>query len=135
MFMPAQESPLAIPTVMIVDDMPEIRGVLRRVLEMQGYCVVAEASDGFEAVEMYSEWLPQITLMDICLPKKNGIEATRDIVSLDKDATVVMISALGSEAIARATREAGAKAFISKPCRLDHLKKILHQVMQQEQAA
>lgn len=114
---------------MIVDDVSAIREVMRRILEMSGYRVVAEAADGVEAVAKYAELLPHITLMDICLPNKNGIDATRDIMNLDKDAKVVMFSALQTEAVKRAATESGARDCLTKPCRIDHLKKVLHTVL------
>ena len=114
---------------MIVDDVPFIREILRRMLETSGYTVVAEAADGDEAVAKYSALLPQVTLMDISLPRKNGVDATKDILSLDKNAKVIMVSALHSDAINKATLESGARGYISKPFTTLNVQSVVHQVL------
>jgi two-component system, chemotaxis family, chemotaxis protein CheY len=116
-------------TIMVVDDDPLIRDVLRRTLEMYGYRVVAEANDGHEAVAKYSAMRPQVTLMDICLPNKNGIEATKDIVSFDENAKVIMCSAIHCSALQQAAAEGGARDFISKPYTINHLRSVISRVL------
>jgi|SRR6185369_1729644 len=102
-------------TVMIVDDSLFMRKMLRDLVEEEGYEVVAEASDGEEAVAKYREFLPDLTTLDIVMPNKTGIEALKEIMALNPAARVVMCSALGQESLTAAAAEAGAKAFILKP--------------------
>ena len=115
-------------TIMIVDDDPLIRCLTRRIVEHSGYTVVAEANDGMEAIARYSEDRPHITLMDVCMPNKNGFDATRDIVSFDRNAKVVMCSAAGHGGLQEMALEVGAAEVIFKPFRINHLRKVLHKV-------
>ena len=101
--------------VMIVDDSLFMRKMLRDLLEDEGYEVVAEASDGEEAVAKYQEIRPDLTTLDIVMPNKTGIEALQEIMALDPAARVVMCSAVGQESLTVAAAQAGAKAFILKP--------------------
>jgi len=118
-------------TIMVVDDDPMIRDILRKALEKIGYRVVAEANDGNEAVAKYSALRPQVTLMDICLPNKNGIEATKDIVSFDENANVIMCSAIHHRALLQAAEEGGARDVIAKPYNISHLRTVLSRVLQE----
>ena len=115
-------------TVMIVDDSLFMRKMLRDILEEEGYEVVAEASDGVEAVQMYGEHRPGLTTLDIVMPNKTGIEALREIMALDPAARVVMCSAIGQEALTTAATEAGAKAFILKPFNPELVARVLKEV-------
>ncbi len=101
--------------VLIVDDTRFMREILRKILEGGGFRVVAEAADGIDAIAKYRATRPHLTIMDVIMPKKNGIEATREIVSQDADARVVMCSVVQHEALVEAAQEAGAKGVIIKP--------------------
>ena len=116
-------------TVMIVDDELVVRQMIRIILEANGFRVVAEADDGAEAVSRYRALRPRITLMDICMPNMNGIEATREIISYDPDARVVLFSGLHRNDLAESARKAGARDALAKPVKIRELKEILHRVM------
>ena len=117
-------------TIMIVDDDPLMRYIMRMIIEESGYIVVAEAGNGVEAVVKYSEVRPHIILMDVCMPSKNGIDATKDIVSFDKNAKVVICSTLGRQELVKVAQDVGALDVISKPFEIGHLKNVIHRVMQ-----
>ncbi|HEY6838770.1 MAG TPA: response regulator [Geobacteraceae bacterium] len=76
--------------VMIVDDMPFMRNLLASILTIGDYDVVAEASDGAEAVRFFTEYRPDIILLDLDMPKVSGIEAMGQIRELDAEALVVL---------------------------------------------
>jgi two-component system, chemotaxis family, chemotaxis protein CheY len=78
--------------VLIVDDIADIRLMLRSILENEGYVIVAEATNGQEAVEKYLEHLPDITIMDIEMPFKSGVEAAREILALVGTARIIFCS-------------------------------------------
>jgi two-component system chemotaxis response regulator CheY len=101
--------------IMIVDDDLATRTMLRDMLETAGHNVVAEASSGAEVVAMYRESMPDLVIMDIVLPDKNGIEVTGLIRSMDKSARIIIISALGDIPIIKAAFALGAVDFIHKP--------------------
>jgi two-component system chemotaxis response regulator CheY len=115
-------------TVMIVDDSLFMRKMLRDILEEEGYEVVAEASDGEEAVEKFRDFRPELTTLDIVMPNKTGIEALKDIMALDPAARVVMCSAMGQESLTAAAAEAGAKAFIVKPFNPELVARVIKEV-------
>ena len=114
--------------IMIVDDALFMRTLLRGILEEEGWQVVAEAADGAEAVTRYQEVHPDITTMDIIMPKKSGIEALREITDLDKHAKVVMCTAMGQESLVDEARQAGAKGYIIKPFDPLRVKTIIRKV-------
>jgi two-component system chemotaxis response regulator CheY len=117
-------------TVMIVDDSHFMRETLRVMLETSGYRVIAEAKDGVEAVDKYSMLDPQITIMDVMMPNKGGIDATRDIVSFDTNARIVLSSTLGFEDLIKAALEAGATDVIFKPYKIEEIEAVIDKVMQ-----
>jgi two-component system, chemotaxis family, chemotaxis protein CheY len=79
--------------VLIVDDVADIRLMLRYMIEKEDYVIVAEAANGVEAVEKYRQHMPDITVMDIEMPFKTGIEAAREIMELSSDAHIIFCSA------------------------------------------
>ena len=94
--------------VLIVDDAIFMRNMIKDIFSGSGFQVVGEAANGLEAVEKYKELKPDLTTMDIVMPFKSGIEATRDIIKHDAKAIVVMCSALGQESLVMEAIEAGA---------------------------
>ncbi len=114
--------------VLICDDALVMRMVIKKEIEKLGFEVVAEASDGEEAVELYKEYKPDITTMDITMPKKSGIVALQEIMAFDKNAKVVMVSAMGQEEWVKQSIIAGAKNFIVKPFTPDKLHEVLNKL-------
>ncbi len=100
---------------MIVDDELFFRELLRDILSNAGFTVVAEAADGSEAVEKYRSLRPAAIIMDIFMPGTNGIEATREIVSFDHNARVLICSGVGYDENVEAALQAGAREVIFKP--------------------
>jgi two-component system chemotaxis response regulator CheY len=101
-------------TVMIVDDELFFREMLRDVLVNAGFKVVAEASDGVEAVQMYRRHRPQVTVMDIFMPEQNGIETIKEIVSLDPCAKILIFTGMGFDEDVEVALNAGARDVILK---------------------
>ena len=101
--------------VLIVDDEVFFRKVLRDIIGKIGFTIVAEAANGNEAVEMFRTQRPHVTIMDIYMPEKNGIEATRDMIALDKNAKVLICSASDFDSDTQAALDVGAKAILMKP--------------------
>lgn len=101
--------------ILLVDDAPLMRALLREILEGEGYEVSAEAVNGEEAIERYREIRPQVVTMDILMPGLDGIASLRAIRSMDAAARVVMVSAVGQEGLITEAMAAGAAAYILKP--------------------
>jgi two-component system chemotaxis response regulator CheY len=115
--------------VLIVDDAVFMRNMIRDIFTGGGFQVVGEAANGLEAVEKYRELRPDLTTMDIVMPFKSGIEATREIVKVDPGAVVIMCSALGQEALVMEAIEAGASDFIVKPFKSEDVIAVVKKVL------
>jgi two-component system, chemotaxis family, chemotaxis protein CheY len=102
-------------TIMIVDDELFYHQVLGDILAEEGFTVVATAMDGAEAVAKYRTVRPRLIIMDIFMPEKNGIEATREIMALDPNANVLICSGAGYDDDLEAAMQAGARGVIYKP--------------------
>jgi two-component system chemotaxis response regulator CheY len=101
-------------TGMIVDDAAVMRIRLRDILETK-YKVIAEASNGQEALELYDEHRPDFVTLDITMPQVNGIEALETLMHKHPDARVVIVSAVGQKKMVFDAISKGAKDFIIKP--------------------
>ncbi len=107
--------------VLIVDDAVFMRGLIKDVFSSPDFEVVGEATNGIEGVEKFKELNPDIIIMDIVMPFKSGIEATREIRQLSNSVIIIMCSALGQETLVMEAIEAGANDFIVKPFKKDEV--------------
>ena len=105
--------------VLIVDDAAFMRVSIKNMLTKNGFDVVGEAENGKVAVTKFQELSPDIITMDITMPEMDGLQALKEIVKLNPAANVVMVSAMGQEAMVREAVMAGAKGFIVKPFKED----------------
>lgn len=101
--------------IMIVDDATFMRVVLKNILVKEGYDVVAEAANGLEAIEQYNLHKPDVVTMDITMPEMDGLIATQEIMKVDSQAKICMVSAMGQDKIIIESIKSGAKDFIVKP--------------------
>jgi len=101
--------------VLIVDDLAFIKIVLRDILEKAGFRVVGEASNGEQAIAMYQDTRPDAVLMDITMPGMDGLTALKKIREIDREARVIICSALGQQQLIVQAIQLGAKDFIVKP--------------------
>ena len=101
--------------VLIVDDASFMRTMLKDILISGGFDLAGEATDGIEAIQRFKELKPDIVTMDIVMPLKSGIDAVKEIIALNKDARIIMCSALGQESLVLEAINAGAKDYIIKP--------------------
>ena len=115
--------------VLVVDDAIFMRNMIKDIFSGGGFEIAGEAANGLEAVEKYKELKPDLTTMDIVMPFKSGIEATREIVRHDARAVIVMCSALGQESLVMEAIEAGATDFIVKPFRGEDVLAVVKKVL------
>lgn len=101
--------------VLIVDDAKFMRDKIREILETEDLQVAGEAENGEEAVLLYQKLQPDLVIMDITMPVKNGIEALKDMIQLNPKVKVIMCTAMRQQRIVVEAIEAGAKDFIVKP--------------------
>ena len=102
------------PDVLIANDSEFMRNLLREILE-EDHTIVGEVEHGVEAVEVYKEQTPDLVMMDIVMPIRDGIEATSEIKSSNPDANVIMCTSVGQEEKMKEAVKAGADGYITKP--------------------
>ena len=111
---PHSGQPTRAPRVLLVDDHPGMRRVLRGVLEDAGMRVVGEAVDGLEGVAQTEAVRPDVVLMDWRMPRLNGVQATARIRSQLPEIQVVVFSSAEGAGMGVIARQAGASAFVAK---------------------
>ncbi len=114
--------------VLVVDDSMFVTKQISQILTSEGFEIVGTAADGQEGVERYKELYPKVDVvtMDITMPQMDGVTALEQIMEFDKNARVVMISALGKQDLVKKSLLIGAKNYIVKP--LDR-KKVLERIL------
>jgi len=107
-------------SVLLVDDSKFMRRWLSDLLANTNYYVIAEASDGPEAMELFKLFKPDVTILDITLPYLGGLECLRTMVDLNPSAKIVMCSSLSHRYNIEKALNIGAKEFFIKP-NFEHL--------------
>lgn len=101
--------------VMTVDDSAAILTIIAAYLEGSEFEVVASERDGRKAVNTFREIKPDIVLLDLIMPGQSGMETLEQLLAIDPDATVVIVSSLGTESAVHDCLTTGAKSFLQKP--------------------
>ncbi|MBN2739171.1 MAG: response regulator [Spirochaetales bacterium] len=114
--------------IIVVDDSMFVRKQISQILTSEGFEVVAAVGNGQEALDKYKELYPNVDLvtMDITMPVMDGIESLKQILAFDKEAKIIMISAIGKQDLVRESLLIGAKNYIVKPL---NRKKVLARVL------
>ncbi len=107
--------------VLVVDDSSLTRAAMVAALEAYDHRVIAEGKDGNEAVTLYKEKKPDVVLLDLAMPNKDGLEAIKEILEFDPKANIVAVSALYDRTMQKRAVELGARAYIVKPFELSEL--------------
>ena len=115
--------------ILICDDAAFMRMMIKDILTKNGYTVAGEAENGAKAVEKYTELKPDLVLMDITMPEMDGIQALKKIRELDPEASVIMCSAMGQQAMVIESIQSGAKDFIVKPFQADRVLEAVRKVV------
>jgi len=115
--------------ILIVDDSIVSRNNLKNILLAAEHDVVGEAVDGEDGLEKFMSLRPDMVTMDITMPRLNGIECLREILSRDPAARVMMISALGQGAKILEAINCGARHYITKPFEPDKVLEAVTELM------
>ena len=113
--------------LMLVDDHSVLRQGMRRTFEEEGFYVIAEASDGNEAVRKAADLRPDVIVMDVTMPGMDGVEATRRIVAHNRDQRVVMLTMHIDQTVMDQALKAGAIGYVTKDCTTDEIIEIVKQ--------
>lgn len=111
--------------VIVADDDPLARRVVRDALEAGGIIVIAEAANGREAVELSLYYKPDIVLMDLVMPEFDGIQATRRILAREPDVEVVILTSSDDDEVGIVGLRAGASGFLNKRAGVEALPRAL----------
>lgn len=101
-------------TILLVDDEPHIRKYVGLILKQIGSPVIIEAANGEEALAAYQRENPDLVLLDVNMPKMDGIETLRRLKALDPDSVVVMLTSLANRQTVEQALEFGAANYIRK---------------------
>lgn len=114
--------------ILIADDHALFRDGVRSLIESSGndFVVVGEAKDGLDAIAKVVELQPDVVLIDLCMPKQNGMESIGDIKRRAPHIRVIVVTGHCTEEHVRATLEAGADGYVLKDDTRDDLLKALH---------
>jgi NarL family two-component system response regulator LiaR len=118
----------------VADDDPLVRRLIRDTLQMSGVTVIAEASNGREAVELALFYRPDVVVMDYMMPELDGVEATRRIFEADPGIRVVLLTGAADDALGLRGLRAGAAGFLSKDMELGSLPRALRSTIDGEAA-
>lgn len=111
--------------IMIVDDNMLTRSMIKDLLTEMGHQVLAEGENGDEAIKFYKEQKPELTLLDMIMPGKTGLQTLQEIRAFDPAARVVMVTAVQQESMTQQLLEAGAAAVLHKPFMYAELEEVL----------
>ena len=115
--------------ILIVDDAKLMRVKLATLLERADHEIVGKAENGLEAIELYKKTQPDLVTMDITMPVMNGIEAIQTIMEFDRQAKIIVCSAMGQQKVVVEAIELGAKDFIVKPFNENNVLETVNQVL------
>lgn len=114
--------------VMVVDDSDAIRMVLKDILVIGQHKLVAELVSGMGVLEEYTKTKPDIVLLDMAMPRKDGLTALKEIIAYDPKARVIMISASDNQETVKECTKAGASTYVLKPFNFQEVLKIINSV-------
>lgn len=119
-------------TSIVIDDSDFARMNIKKIIANAGGEIVGEASDGKDAADLYSKHNPDLVILDITMPSVDGLEALRNIMMIDEDAKVIIVSSLGNKEMIKEALSRGAKQFVTKPFNVDHVTMIIKSVISME---
>jgi len=115
--------------ILVVDDSIMIRKLIKTILENENHKVIAEASDGEEAYNMYTKFNPDLVTMDVSMPNVNGILAVKRIINNYPEANIIMVSAISQRDMVFEALESGAKHYIIKPITREKIISVINEVL------
>lgn len=114
--------------VMMIDDSDAIRMVLKDILVIGQHNLVAELASGIKALDEYIKSKPDIVLLDMAMPKKDGLAVLKEIIAYNPKAKIIMISASDNQETVKDCIAAGASAYILKPFNFQEVLNVINQV-------
>ena len=116
--------------ILIADDSDAIRLVLKEILLIGEHNVVAEATDGAEAVDFYQKHKPQLLMTDFSMPNKDGLQVVKEVIAIDPNAKIILITASDDKKIIQECIDNGAATMVTKPFDFKVVLKTITEVME-----
>ncbi|QTD31491.1 response regulator transcription factor [Pseudomonas fluorescens] len=117
------------PNALIVDDHPFIRASVKLLLQQENFDAVAEAGDGVDALQLARECSPELIILDIALPRLDGLEVIRRIVNLGLKSRILVLTSMAPNLFLSRCIQGGAAGFVSKTHDLEELVKGVQTIM------
>ena len=114
---------------MIADDSDAIRLVLKDILSIGDHTVVGEAKDGAEAVMMFPQVNPDLLLLDLAMPKKDGLAVVKEIIAQNPSAKIILITASDDQKVIQQCLDSGAHSSIAKPFDFNNVLKAISDIL------
>lgn len=114
--------------IMVADDSDAIRMVLKDILSTQNHIVVCEADNGEDAIQKFSETKPEVLLLDLNIPKKDGLTVVKEILTTHPDAKIVLITASNNQTLINQCLNSGASGYVAKPFEFDEVLKTISNI-------
>jgi two-component system chemotaxis response regulator CheY len=115
--------------VLLVDDDPNIRLLFKRVITKAGFALAGEAENGEDAIKLYASLTPDLTLLDISMPRMDGVEALQRILESTPEARIVMLTASSEADVIESALKMGAIAHIPKNASLEEIQRTLKEIL------
>lgn len=121
-------------TIILADDAPFIREILRHILQKCEVTIVGEATNGEEVVELAKVLKPDLIIMDLVMPLKNGIDATREILAQRPTTQIIACTTLDQQAMVVKALEAGCCNYLVKPFKQSSVQSIIEELIKNKQS-
>jgi two-component system chemotaxis response regulator CheY len=119
--------------ILVVDDAKIMRISIKSMIENIGHEVISEAASGYEAIEMYKAYKPDVVTMDITMPADegvaDGIEAVKEIIAIDPTTKIVMITSHGEQDKVIRAIQSGASNYLLKPLQQEKLEEVIDKLL------
>ena len=115
--------------ILLVDDEPHIRKYVSLILKQLGKPIVVEAGNGEEAIAAYQRENPDLVLLDVNMPKMDGLEALKKLKAIDPNCVVIMLTSLANRETVEAALELGAVNYVRKDTPKDEIMKALSETI------
>jgi two-component system chemotaxis response regulator CheY len=116
-------------SVLVIDDSPFVFKTVMKALEGTDYVVVDNALNGQMGLEKYEEYKPDVITLDVTMPVMDGLETARCLFKKNPNVKIIMLSAMGDEALLAEARNIGIQHFLTKPFKPDGLKEKLADIL------
>ncbi|HBT38877.1 MAG: response regulator [Pseudothermotoga sp.] len=117
--------------VLVVDDSPLVRNLVKKALNGNSeFCVVGEAANGKEAVDLAQKLEPDIITLDVTMPVMDGLDAAREILKQNSKIKILLLSAMGDDALLSQAQSLGIKHSLQKPFRAEQLLEALRKLLE-----